>query len=107
MLLSDEKCVDDEEFLCVLAQWLVIFINAACVLFFGIHFSQNWFAEKRDMFGKLVRKCNCCCKDEEGKSQRRESYFEMQQSFDEGDGGDVGLFGDDALEQHDGEYHQF
>jgi hypothetical protein len=35
--------------------------------------------------------------DEEGRLQRRESYFEMQQSFDEGDGS----------EQHDGEYHQF
>ena len=106
MLLSDENCVENEEFLCVLAQWLVIFINAACVMFLGIHFSQNWFIEKRDMFGKLVRKCNCCCKDEERRLQRRESYFEMQQSFDEGEGGDVGLFGDDALEQRDGEYHQ-
>ena len=48
MLLSDEKCVDDEVILCVLAQWLVILINAGCVLFLGINFGSNRFSEKRD-----------------------------------------------------------
>ena len=84
MLLSDEKCVDNQEWLCVIAQWLVILINAGCILFLGINFSQNWFAEKQDMIGKLVRKCNCCCKDKEGNLQRRGSDFEMQQSLNEG-----------------------
>ena len=64
MLLSDEKCVDNEETLCVSAQWLVILINAGCVLFLGINFGSNWFTEKRDLVKKYFRVCrmkSCCC----------------------------------------------
>ena len=40
MLLTDEKCVEDETLLCIGAQWLVILINAGCVLFLGINFRE-------------------------------------------------------------------
>ena len=84
MLLSDEKCVDDEVILCVLAQWLVILINAGCVLFLGINFGSNWFTEKRDLVKKYFRVCrmkSCCCfvdkRSDESVMQHRESYVEM------------------------------
>ena len=84
MLLSDEKCVDDEVILCVLAQWLVILINAGCVLFLGINFGSNRFSEKRDLVKKYFRLCKmklCCCfvekQRDESAMQRRESYVEM------------------------------
>ena len=85
MLLSDEKCVDDEVILCVLAQWLVILINAGCVLFLGINFGSNWFTEKRDLVKKYFRVCKmkiCCCfvdkQSDESVMQRRQSYVEMK-----------------------------
>jgi hypothetical protein len=84
MLLSDEKCVDNEEMLCVSAQWLVILINAGCVLFLGINFGSNWFTEKRDLVKKYFRVCKMkiCCGfvdngNDESAIQRRESYVEM------------------------------
>ena len=84
MLLSDEKCVDDEVILCVLAQWLVILINAGCVLFLGINFGSNWFSEKHDLVKKYFRVCrikSCCCFVDNGNDEsamaRTESYVEM------------------------------
>ena len=84
MLLSDEKCVDDEEILCVLAQWLVILINAGCVLFLGINFGSNRFSKKRDLVKKYFRVCrmkSCCCFVDNGNDEsamaRTESYVEM------------------------------
>ena len=84
MLLSDEKCVDDEVILCVLAQWLVILINAGCVLFLGINFGSNRFSEKRDLVKKYFRVCrmkSCCCFVDNGNDEsamaRTESYVEM------------------------------
>ena len=41
MLLTDEKCVGDETFLCVRAQWLVILINAGCGLFLVMTFGSR------------------------------------------------------------------
>ena len=84
MLLSDEKCVDDEVILCVLAQWLVILINAGCVLFLGINFGSSWFVEKGDLVKKYFRLCKmklCCCFVDNGNDEsamaRTESYVEM------------------------------
>ena len=93
MLLSDEKCVGDEVILCVLAQWLVILINAGCVLFLGINFGSNWFSEKRDLVKKYFRVCrmkSCCCFVDNGNDEsamsRKESYVEMNDDgFDDDD----------------------
>ena len=93
MLLSDEKCVDDEVILCVLAQWLVILINAGCVLFLGINFGSNWFTEKRDLVKKYFRVCrmkSCRCFVDNGNDESAlpctESYVEMNDDgFDDDD----------------------
>ena len=113
MLLSDEKCVDDEVILCVLAQWLVILINAGCVLFLGINFGSNWFTEKRDLVKKYFRVCKmklCCCfvdkRSDESAMQHRESYVEMKDddAFDDENVtsgiGDVNRVGDGGDEYH-------
>ena len=116
MLLSDEKCVDDEEILCVLAQWLVILINAGCVLFLGINFGSNWFTEKRDLVKKYFRVCrmkSCCCfvdkRSDESVMQHRESYVEMNvdDAFNDGENVTSGI--DDVNRVVGGggdEYHQ-
>ena len=91
MLLTDEKCVEDATFLCVGAQWLVILINAGCVLFLGINFGSSWFVEKGDLvnkYCKLFKKKLCCCfvdkQSDESVMQRRESYVEMNiDAFDD------------------------
>ena len=84
MLLTDEKCVEDETLLCIGAQWLVILINAGCVLFLGINFGSSWFVEKGDLvnkYCKLFKKKLCCCfvdnRSDESMIQHRESYVEM------------------------------
>ena len=84
MLLTDEKCVEDATFLCIGAQWLVILINAGCVLFLGINFGSNLFTEKGDLvkkYCKLFKKKFCCCfvfkQSDESVMQVRESYVEM------------------------------
>ena len=84
MLLTDEKCVEEETFLCIGAEWLVILINAGCVLFLGINFGSNLFTEKGDLvkkYCKLFKKKLCCCFDDkrsdENLTQCRESYVEM------------------------------
>ena len=58
MLLTDEKCVEDETLLCIGAQWLVILINAGCVLFLGINFGSCWFVEKGDLVNKDIWQFN-------------------------------------------------
>ena len=91
MLLTDEKCVEDEAFVCVGAQWLVILINASYVLFLGINFGSSWFVEKGDLVKKYFRLCKmklCCCfvekQRDESAMQRRESYVEMNvDAFDD------------------------
>ena len=84
MLLTDEKCVGDETFLCVRAQWLVILINAGCVLFLGINFGSCWFTKKVDLvnkYCKLFKKKLCCCfvdkQSDKHVMQHRELYVEM------------------------------
>ena len=79
MLLTDEKCVEEETFLCIGAEWLVILINAGCVLFLGINFGSSWFVEKGDLVNKYFRLCKkklCCCfvdkQSDESVMQRRE-----------------------------------
>ena len=112
MLLSDEKCVDDEVILCVLAQWLVILINAGCVLFLGVNFGSSWFVEKGDLvnkYCKLFKMKLCCCfvdkRSDESAMQRRESYVEM--NVDAYDDTNATIDIDDA-DRVDGvdEYHQ-
>ena len=49
MLLTDEKCVEDDTLLCIGAQCLVILKNAGCVLFLVINFGSSWFVEKGDL----------------------------------------------------------
>ena len=115
MLLTDEKCVGDETFLCVRAQWLVILINAGFGLLIVITFGSSWFTEKGDLVKKYFRLCKkklCCCfvdkQSDERAMQRRESYVEMKDddAFDDenvtsgiGDVNRVGVGGGD-------EYHQ-
>ena len=88
MFLSDEKCVEDEEFLCVVGQWVVILINVGCVLALVINYSQSWFSEKGDLIKKYYRLCKthlCCCigaKGSRGVIQHRQSYVEMDLSED-------------------------
>ena len=91
MLLTDEKCVGDETFLCVRAQWLVILINAGFGLLIVITFGSSWFTEKGDLVKKYFRLCKkklCCCfvdkQSDECVTQHRESYVEMSgDGFDE------------------------
>ena len=109
MLLSDDKCVEDEEFVCVATQWLVILINAGCVLFLGINFGSNWFSEKRDLVKKYFRVCrmkSCCCFVDNGNDEsamaRTELYVEMNDDDDDSTSG-IGnvnhIGGDDKYHQ--------
>ena len=113
MLLTDGKCVEDETVLCIGAQWLVILINAGCVLFLGINFGSSWFVEKGDLVNKYFRLCKkklCCCfvdkQSDESAMQRRESYVEMKDddAFDDENVtsgiGDVNRVGDGGDEYH-------
>ena len=91
MLLTDEKCVGDETFLCVRAQWLVILINAGFGLLIVITFGSSWFTEKGDLVKKYFRLCKkklCCCfvdkQSDENLTQRRKLYVEMNiDAFDD------------------------
>ena len=114
MLLTDEKCVGDETFLCVRAQWLVILINAGFGLLIVITFGSSWFTEKGDLVKKYFRLCKkklCCCfvdkQSDESVMQRRESYVEMKidDAFNDGENvtsgiGDVNRVGDGGDEYH-------
>jgi hypothetical protein len=84
MLLTDEKCVEDETLLCIGAEWLVILLNAGCVLFLGINFGSSWVVEKGNLVKKYFRLCKmklCCCfvdnRSDESMIQHRELYVEM------------------------------
>ena len=90
--LSDEKCVEENEALCVIGEWLVIVTNISCVVVLSYNFSQSWFLEKKGMLSKVYGwvqnklKCCCCVQKEDGVLERRHSYVEMQGSMDGDEG---------------------
>ena len=98
MLLTDEKCVEDETLLCIGAQWLVILLNAGCVLFLGLNFGSSWVVEKGNLINKYLRLCKiklCCCfvdnRSDESAMQHRESYIEMNVDAFDDDKGTSGI----------------
>ena len=90
--LSDEKCVEENEALCVIGEWLVIVTNISGAAVLSYNFSQSWFLEKKGMLSKVYGwvqnklKCCCCVQKEDGVLERRHSYVEMQGNMDGDEG---------------------
>ena len=112
MLLTDEKCVENNILLCLVAQWLVILINAGCVLFLGINFGSSWFTEKGDLvnkYCKLFKMKMCCCfvdKRSDGSAmQHRESLVEINVDSSDFDNVTSGI-GDVTCVDGGNAYHQ-